>query len=595
MKTFSLVRCISENKFFCFNLVEKNNVFFEQKSLKPEYYYLKNEFIDFEKRLQAFEILGIPEIIEVSDIENNNIYSIRKKVDGKSLSDLVNEKKSSVEDFLFRLIDIVNFLRDLEGENLGIENLRYEDIFFTDTGEMGVRNLIPEAFFNDSDVRNNVENLISYTMFGYIQDSINYKLTVITDPVLEEIQRLLEQLKSGDIEDRRLDYICDYLAELVYNNGLTIEKNMPERTPVIDFYDNNKESDKKEGSSNLIIFGIIVLVLIIIGYNIYNHLKGQESLVKTPKSVNSIVKIKSEFIKPEMIFVKGGSFMMGSDKSENKDEKPAHEVVVRDYYMGKYEVTVAEFKFFVKDQDYVTEIEKVGVTWGFVKGQIDLATGYSWLNTGFKQSGKRPVVCINWYDALEYCNWLSRQEGLVEYYKIDRKKRDKNNIGGFDTKKWTVVVNRKSDGYRLPTESEWEFAARARGKDVKWSECNDRSLIPQYGNIADSSSGLTVTEKDLNDGIEFTAKVGSFKPNSLGLYDMTGNVWEMCWDWYFPAYYKAKVKKNPQGSFNGLNRVIRGGGWDYGVEHATTSNRNSISPIHGSCTVGFRLVRSFKK
>ena len=84
-------------------------------------------------------------------------------------------------------------------------------------------------------------------------------------------------------------------------------------------------------------------------------------------------------------------------------------------------------------------------------------------------------------------------------------------------------------------------------------------------------------------------------PNQLGFYDMTGNVWEMCWDWYFPSYYKAKVKNSPQGSFNGLNRIIRGGGWDFSSDNATTYNRNSISPIHGSCTVGFRLVRSYYK
>ena len=528
MKTYNLVRGLEENKFFCFNLVETNGHQFIQKSLKSEYYYLKKEFVDFEKMIQASNLVGLPEIMEVTEIECDSIFSIIEKVEGKSLAEIVNEKKESIEDILFYLIDIVNFLKTMKNESIGICDISYNDVIVTEFAGIEVHNLLSEAFLQELDVKNNIEDLISNVMFGFPQDSIKSKLNVISDPVLEEIQRLLEQLEGGEIVDGKLDYVYDFLSELVYNLGLSKDQNsfiVSASKEVLD----QKVPEKTKSSSNLFFREIIILIIIIVGYFLYNHLSEQERIVKTRNVKGSAVpstsvrkesrkqspgkakKGKSEYQKPEMILVKGGSFMMGYDKSGNKDEKPAHEVVVQDYYMGKYEVTVDDYKYFVEDVDYVTEIEKIGVTWGYVKGQIDLATGYSWSNTGFKQDGKHPVVCINWYDVLEYCNWLSRAEGLNEYYKINRKKIDKNNLGGFDTKKWTVTINKKSNGYRLPTEAEWEFAARSGGKDLMWSGCNKRSLVPKYGNVADSSSKLDVTDKDLDDGFEFTAKAGSFR------------------------------------------------------------------------------------
>jgi len=231
----------------------------------------------------------------------------------------------------------------------------------------------------------------------------------------------------------------------------------------------------------------------------------------------------------EFVFIKGGCFEMGDTFGDgDKVEKPVHEVCVDDFYLGKYEVTVGEFRKFVDATGYSTEAEKGDGCnkWTGKKWEKDRSA--SWRSPGFPINDKHPVVCVSWNDAVAYARWMEGRGGKA---------------------------------YRLPTEAEWEYAARDGGKKIKYSWGNGKPS----GNIADESAKRKFPQFNIwagyDDGYVYTAPVGSFRPNGLGLYDMTGNVWECCADWYDENYYEKSPKDNPRGPGNGQYRVFRGGSW----------------------------------
>ena len=253
-------------------------------------------------------------------------------------------------------------------------------------------------------------------------------------------------------------------------------------------------------------------------------------------------------------FVQGGTFQMGSNDGDD-DEKPVHSVTVSDFYMGIHEVTFEEYDAFC----IVTNREKPSDEgWG---------------------RGKRPVINVDWYDAVEYCNWRSEKERLQKVYTINKSKKDPNNSSSYDDKKWTVTANWNANGYRLPTEAEWEYAARSHGGKDKWAGTSTESSLSKYAN----GSGEA-------DGYKNTAPVGSFNPNSLGLHDMSGNVWEWCWDW--KATYSSSAKTNPHGSDKGFLRVLRGGSWNSIPASLRCAYRNYFLPNLRYDYLGFRLARA---
>lgn len=206
--------------------------------------------------------------------------------------------------------------------------------------------------------------------------------------------------------------------------------------------------------------------------------------------------VEGSDIPDNFVFVEGGTFQMGSTSGGN-DEKPVHSVTVSDFMIGKYEVTQAEWK----------EL------------------------TGFKSAafkGEHPADVITWYNGVIFCNKKSRKEGLEEVYS-----------GSGDSIKCDFSKN----GYRLPTEAEWEYAARGGNKSKGYTYSGSNNV----GEVA-------WTESNRNDK---THPVGSKKSNELGIYDMSGNVWEMCWDWY--GNYSYSSQNNPSGPTFGSERVIRGG------------------------------------
>jgi len=248
------------------------------------------------------------------------------------------------------------------------------------------------------------------------------------------------------------------------------------------------------------------------------------------------------------------------------DDETVHRVTVGDFYLGRTEVTFAEYDRFCEATGREKPSDK---GWG---------------------RGNRPVINITWYDVVEYCNWLSSQQGLSAYYTIDKTRKDPNNTATSDYQKWTITPNCGANGYRLPTEAEWEYAAREGGKRVRFG--NGKDVIDPKDINFDAREGDEKPYSVVGELREKTVPVGSLNsPNALGLHDMSGNVREWCWDWYGRSY-PTGAQNNPQGADNGIYRVTRGGGWHTTPGICRAANRYNDLPTFRRYSIGFRLARS---
>ncbi len=249
---------------------------------------------------------------------------------------------------------------------------------------------------------------------------------------------------------------------------------------------------------------------------------------------------------PQMVLVEKGSFTMGDTWGDGYDnEKPTHEVnLTYDFYIGKYETTFNEYDAFCSATGRIKPEDE---DWG---------------------RGTRPVIKVSWNDAIAYCNWLSEKEGLPKGYDDDGNLLDKDGMITTDPSK---VV-----GYRLPTEAEWEYAARGGNKsdNYRYSGSDDVDEVAWY----------------YSNSRRNTQEVGNKAPNELGIYDMSGNVWEWCSDWY--GNYSRYAQTNPYNSTVGSDRVYRGGGWNNLATLTRVANRNYDSPTVTSSGLGFRICRT---
>jgi len=258
----------------------------------------------------------------------------------------------------------------------------------------------------------------------------------------------------------------------------------------------------------------------------------------------------------DMVLVEGGEFMMGCTKGDlscHGDETP-HKVRVSTFLIHNKEVTFEEYDRFCK------------------------ATGREQPDDEGWGRDRLPVINVNWYDAIAYCNWLSMEEGLKPCYTIEKSR--------------ILLCDFRKNGYRLPTEAEWEYAARGgvRNKEDIYIGTSDKESFHLYGNSCDRNCNNTWADNLVDDGHQYTSPVGSYQPNELGLYDMSGNVWEWCWDWY--GDYPRKSIENPVGVKRGTLRVLRGGSWlNYG-KHLKVSFRFRYDPNSANRNRGFRLART---
>jgi formylglycine-generating enzyme required for sulfatase activity len=252
---------------------------------------------------------------------------------------------------------------------------------------------------------------------------------------------------------------------------------------------------------------------------------------------------------PEMVNIPAGNFMMGSANGKS-DEKPIHRVDIRAFALGKYEITLKEFQCFVETTSYKIETEKNSECYNWIKTGWEKKSEFTWRNAAFQQTEKHPVVCVNWHDAIAYTQWLSQKTG-------------KN--------------------YRLPTEAEWEYAARAGTTTDYWWGDTISHENANYGLDSYCCRGLAQGR----DQWEFTAPVGSFSANPFDLYDTAGNVWEWTCSGYESYYRGSELKCDMEKEGN---RVLRGGSWSNQADRLRSATRGGSELMIRSNALGFRVA-----
>ena len=284
----------------------------------------------------------------------------------------------------------------------------------------------------------------------------------------------------------------------------------------------------------------------------------------------------------EMVFVQGGTFLMGNTLGGGYgDEEPVHTITVNSFYLGKYEVTNAQvinvFNRALAQGEITVSSSTIQNAEGNTQELLDLdgskcQISYDESRLYVKNNLENyPVIEITWYGAAAFCNYLSEQEGLTPVY---------------DLSNWTADWN--ANGYRLPTEAEWEYAAKggANGKYTKYSGSDNADDVAWYRDNSDAQGN-----SNLLNG-KGTLPVGTKQPNELGIYDMSGNVWEWCWDWYDPDYYSLSPKYNPKGPDGGSDRVKRSGSWFNKAQLVRVTHRSRSYQSSSSGYIGFRILRT---
>jgi formylglycine-generating enzyme required for sulfatase activity len=260
-----------------------------------------------------------------------------------------------------------------------------------------------------------------------------------------------------------------------------------------------------------------------------------------------------------MVSIPGGTFRMGSPKETGlPNEQPAHEVTLHDFLLGQYEVTQEQY------------FEITGLRPSSCKTNPENRSADGWKTL--------PVEMVNWYEALIFCNRLSAREKLKPAYRVNGSVNP-HDWKGLPTEEedtpWKVELIHGANGYRLPTEAEWEYAAR--GGVNTGNRYAGSNTIDQVGWYYENSEIRS-------------HEVGRKAPNELNLYDMSGNVMEWCWDWQ--GAYTAHAKENPLGAHSSHYRIIRGGGWSYAVSYCGVAYRYHNYPYYRAVNLGFRVARS---
>ncbi len=349
--------------------------------------------------------------------------------------------------------------------------------------------------------------------------------------------------------------------------------------------------------------------------NVLQHVRKQRGSVQTPRLVTGndgagrVVlvdlsgagasgSIASRSTGMRLRLIPAGEFWMGStkeaDPDADDDELPRHRVqITKPFYLGMTEVTVGQFRKVVESADHKTEPERDGqggCGWNEQTKELDGRNPrYSWRFTGFDQADDHPVVNVTWNDAVWFCNELSKRDGLAPYYRLG--------AGEISA----------GDGYRLPTEAEWEYACRA-GTTTRYWGGDDPETLASRDNVADATfkdrgdvhaswvrfsqlyhwDPITISGRD---GYVFTSPVTRYRANAFGLYGMHGNVAEWCWDWYGEDHYARSPAADPVGAEGASFRVIRGGCWGSNPRGVRSAFRSRLVPGYRNDILGFRVAR----
>ncbi|MDR2901132.1 MAG: formylglycine-generating enzyme family protein [Treponema sp.] len=302
--------------------------------------------------------------------------------------------------------------------------------------------------------------------------------------------------------------------------------------------------------SKFSVLGIITLV-IVIGFVLFSCGGGAGSSNPPPRE---------PIISPnvgKLVPIPAGTFTMG--QSDIDDDAMPHSVTLSAFYMSEYELTQAQWE----------KVMGIGTDPSNFSGD-DL-----------------PVETVRWYEAIVFCNKLSVKEGLTPAYYLGTAGNTDLSVWGeipdftghanyaiWNDPSTGIKCDFDATGYRLPTEAEWEYACRAGTTDAY-------------------NTGNTITTSQANfiNSVGKTTVVGTYPANAYGLYDMHGNVWELCWDWYKSNYYEESPSTDPTGASSGERRVFRGGGWITLVGGLRSATRNNLVPSAKYDYIGFRLVR----
>ena len=253
----------------------------------------------------------------------------------------------------------------------------------------------------------------------------------------------------------------------------------------------------------------------------------------------------------------------------NKETNPTTVSLTYEYLIANTEVTVAQYRQFVKSTGYKADAYRgnLPLTWDNSKKGWRREKGRTWENPTIEQGDQHPVVCLTWSDANAFCEWLTKKE---------------RSIGLIGT----------NQQYRLPTEAEWQYACLGTS-NTYYAWGNDPSNALLHANVIDATpqpdgSVSEVPHYPWLDGYFFTAPVASFKPTQHGLFDVHGNAWEWCHNWYYP--YPGGKETDPMGPAIGKQRVMRGGSWDNYTATFRANSRRVVRSNFSSDTTGFRIV-----
>jgi formylglycine-generating enzyme required for sulfatase activity len=328
----------------------------------------------------------------------------------------------------------------------------------------------------------------------------------------------------------------------------------------------------------------------------------------------------------DMVYIPDGNFVMGNHFSPEgyDNELPLHDVLLDSFFMSKYEITNQQYCYYLNSAYDVCDIKVDG---GIVYAYSDDSNSYPYCDThseaynsqidyndvsgtfSVREKNSRdmsddPMVHVSWYGSVAYCNWRSLQEGYEACYNLTT---------------WDCDFSKH--GYRLPTEAEWEYAARGglSGKRFPWADPNISHSLANYradpGSFSYDVSPTSGYHPLWNGVRPDTSPVGFFDgtmkykvdynwpgsdtsyqttsgANGYGLYDMAGNVWEWCNDWYSSTYYSTTPYPhvNPTGPTSGTSRVLRGGGWGSDADNCRVALRSYYNPVTRDCYIGFRIV-----